>query len=241
MKNRDAVKQSLKSLLEEYEQGYSQKFIHFDATFTIAEYERLWDTDLSWLRGTSSSSFLSNYNRTIHSTPFHSAFTESIAYQCEGTKKWFLMTPEDALPTHRIMNLFTVMKDCNGRKDLLDLVFSFDTTPDTMFYFPPYWAHSVETKQGYSSMFNYRIVDIARTFRNNPMTGIHAFSGLWWYGFFFKNYEPDEVAHYYRTGSFPVVRAQMESRKRTWGTDHPGIIRRIYAIFEALEGQINKM
>ncbi len=98
-----------------------------------------------------------------HSIPHLSAFTESFAYQCEGIKRWNVMTPENAYH-----NLYTAMKDCNGRKDIEALTFDVYTTKDSMLYFPPFWAHSVETEHGLSVLLNYRALDIKRIILESP-------------------------------------------------------------------------
>jgi hypothetical protein len=195
---------SLHSLLDEYEGGHSLKYTSFDPTLTGTAYETLWGMDLSWLNGRAGSTFLSNYNRTVMTTPFHAAFWESFGYQCEGTKRWIMMTPEDALPTVRIHNIFTQMKDCNNRKDIEAFTFSTRSDPDTLFYFPPYWAHSVETRKGLSVLLNYRSMNLQRIVRDNVFVGILTWSSLMYYGAFFFSWDPDEVAHFYRYGVVPV-------------------------------------
>jgi hypothetical protein len=180
------------------------KYTSFDPTLTGSVYEDLWGMDLTWLKGKAGSTFMSNYNRTVLTTPFHSAFWESFGYQCEGTKRWFMLTPEDALPVVRLHNIFTQMKDCNGRADVEAFTFPTRTDPDTMFYFPPYWAHSVETRDGLSVLLNYRALGLKRILKENPYVGALTLSSLVYYGTFFGSWDPDEVAFYYKTGKEPA-------------------------------------
>ncbi len=197
---------SLKSLLNEYKEGYSMKFTAFDPSLNSSAYEALYGMKLDWLKnGKAGSTFLSNYNRTILTTPFHSAFSESFGYQCEGTKHWHLLTPEDAFPTVRYHNIFTHMKDCNERKDILPLIFTTHTTKDTMFYFPPFWAHSVETERGLSVLLNYRAMDIKRIFHDNFKIGLLCLTSFFYYGTFFRAWDPDEISYFYRTGIVPAL------------------------------------
>ncbi len=195
---------TLMSLLEEYKHGFSMNFVTFDASLKTANFEDLYGMGLGWLRkGRVGSTFLSNFNRTFYTTPFHSAFTESFAYQCEGTKRWNVMTPEDAFPTVRYHNLYTAMKDCNGRKDIEALTFDVYTTKDSMFYFPPFWAHSVETERGLSVLLNYRGLNIRRLLWESPKVGIITVTSILYHMVFFLKWDPDEITYYYLTGIKP--------------------------------------
>ncbi len=203
-KQRKTERSTLKGLLDEYNQTHSKKFTAFDPTLTAVDYEMLWGTNLNWLRGATGSTFLSNYNRTVHTTPFHSAFFESYGYQCEGTKRWLMMTPEDALPTVRLHTIFTSMKQCENREDIKNLTFWTRSDPDTMFYFPPFWAHSVETQKGLSILLNYRAINVRRILKDNFMLGVLTMAGLAQYLTVFNSWDPDEVNYYFLTGKDPA-------------------------------------
>lgn len=80
-KTRVSYRAPLKDLLDEYNEGHSMKFTAFDPSLHVSTYANLWGTDLGWLLGVSGTTFLSNYNRTVITAPYHSAFWESFAYQ----------------------------------------------------------------------------------------------------------------------------------------------------------------
>ncbi len=201
-----AKRSSLLGLLNEYKEGFSKKFIAFDPSLKGGNFEELYGISLAFLKnGKAGSSFISNYNRTLLTTPIHSALVDSFAYQCEGAKTWHLMTPEDALPTVRYHNGYTDMKDCNDREDIRKLVFTTYTPRDTMFYFPPFWAHGVVTEKGLSVLLNYRAMDIKRLFREDWKRGVMVFCSVMYFRFFFPTWDPPEISYYYHTGKIPAV------------------------------------
>jgi hypothetical protein len=193
---------NLKQLLDEYESGPSYKFMAFENTLDANNYQDIWGIDMSFLDGKAGTTFMSHYNTTSITTPMHSAFWDSFAYQCEGKKRWKLMTPEDALPTVRFHSVFTVMKSCD-RDDVIKMTFDVEVGPDTMFYFPPYWAHSVETEKGTSILLNYRSLKLLKMTWHNPLLGFYTFTGLIYYKFFFDLLDPEEVLYYYTHGKMP--------------------------------------
>ena len=207
-KNRPATEMGLGAILNEYEEGHSMKFTAFDNSLDEKVYAKVWDFDLSWINGMLGSTFLSNYNTTFVTTPFHSAFWDSLAYQCVGTKTWKMLTPDDALPTVRFFGAgFTYMAQCDDFPGLSELTFDVVSGPDTMYYFPPYWAHAVQTQAGQSVLLNFRAIDVAGIIKNDFLVGLHTLVGVNIYRMLFPGYDPDEVTYYYLTGEVPALQA----------------------------------
>ncbi len=201
-----AKQSSLLGLLNEYKEGFSKKFTSFDQSLNGANFEELYGISLAFIKnGKFGGTFLSNYNRTVLTTPFHSALVDSFAYQCEGAKTWYLMTPEDSLPTVRYHNAYTDMKDCNDREDVGKLVFAADAPKDTMFYFPPFWAHSVVTEKGLSVLLNYRAMDMKRLIREDWKRAAMIIASVFYNKLFFPTWDPPEISYYYHTGKVPSV------------------------------------
>lgn len=172
----------------------------------MKDYENLWGIDMSFIQGKAGSTFLSKFNQTFITTPLHAAFWDSYGYQCQGHKHWKLMTPEDALPTVRFHTIFTVMKGCNNRPDIEEHFLTVDTYADDLFYFPPYWAHSVRTEQGLSVLLNYRKLDFPKIIVDNPALAFLVGTGLVFYKLFHDSWDPDEVTYYYLFGKQPNLK-----------------------------------
>lgn len=205
---------SLGALLKEYDLGPSLKFTAFDTSLTGKEYSTLWGTDISFLNGRAGSTFLSNYNTTFITTAMHSAWWDSFGYQCAGTKHWKVLTPEDAFPTVRLHHVFTFMKDCNHRDDIAARTLHVITTPDDLFYFPPFWSHSVKTEKGLSVLLNYRKLAVHAILRENLQIGMITWVGMWYYALFHGSWDPDEVIYYYVHGKRPDFLPQNARREK---------------------------
>ena len=152
------------------------------------------------------STFLSSYNETVVTAPMHSAFWDSFAYQCVGRKLWRMLTPDDLLPMMRFLHAFSVVKNCNNRQDLLDLTREVTTEPDSLFYFPPHWGHSVRTDSGTSVLLNYRMADVStgrRLFNIHPLLPVHTGASVGMLKFIFPHLDPEAVTAYYDTGRMP--------------------------------------
>lgn len=204
---RSAKMKTLSSFLSEVEAGSTMEFVAFDNSLNGNAYETIWKTDLSWLKGNAGSTFVSHYNTTFVTTPFHSAFSDSFAYMCKGRKHWMMMSPTDALPTVRFYgHVYTTMKNCNHREDIrkefMKLVI---TEEDDLFYFPPYWAHSVKTDVGNTVMLNYRKFDLPGLLKRDWIVGLFTMFGMAHYMSFFSKFDPDEVTYIYTTGKSPKV------------------------------------
>jgi hypothetical protein len=210
---RKAYHGSLGELLTEYDQGPSIKYTAFDNSLNGDAFQTIWGIDVSFLNGKAGTTFLSNYDKTITTAPYHSAFWDSFGYQCEGYKHWKMLTPEDALPTVRFMTVFTAMKNCDGRKDLEEKSFDVFTPADTMFYFPPYWAHSVQTYPGISVLLNFRSMALKQIFQDNFFTGLTTLTGLIYYRIFYESWDPEEITYFYTTGKIPQVGGQNSRSK----------------------------
>jgi hypothetical protein len=132
--------------------------------------------------------------------------------------------------------MFCAMGPCD-REDILDLTFDVTVGPDTLYYIPPYFAHSVETTKGLSILFNYRAFDFKRMFKNHPWTAIHTvLSGLN-YKLFFNHMDPEEVAYYYFNGeeSESVISAPTTYKNYEEQDTFVDMISRIFKIFEPVD------
>lgn len=193
----------LQDLLDEVLSQPSRNHLSFERSL-ITSYEDIWGFNMTWMKGISSSNFISHYNQTVVTSPFHSALWDSVAYQCEGTKRWYFLHPEDNFATIRFFGTgFSSSQNCNGRKDVQSRMIDVTTGSDSLMYFPPYWAHGVQTEKGLSILLNYRILNLRRMLFREPFLAIHSFFGLILHGTFFRGWDPPEIQYFYRYGALP--------------------------------------
>ena len=195
----------LKELLAELMTGASTKHISFERSMGVSTYDSVWGFDLKWLKGMSSSNFMSHYNATVVTSPMHSAMWESFAFQCKGTKVWRFLQPQDNYATMSyFLTGFTFTQNCNARPDVDARTTEVTVGPGELLYFPPYWAHSVQTTAGLSILMNYRSLDLGSLFWRSPALAVHTVTALLFHMAFFTGRDPVEIHHYYEKGAFPA-------------------------------------
>jgi hypothetical protein len=205
IKEKNTKKYEIHDFLELISKNDSLLFTSFENSFANNDYMNFYGSDLTYLNSKFTNTFISNYNESFITTPMHNAMVESYAYQCEGTKIWQMMTPNDVKYIYRLLYTYGIIKNCNDRNDIIKLIFNVTTTKDTLFYFPPFWAHSVYTEKGLSILFNLRGFNVKKIFKSNFLLGLNTMSSIIYHSLFFINYDPDELFYYFSTGNKPKL------------------------------------
>jgi len=184
--------------------GPAEEFTSFENSL-VDSYSYVWGHNLTWIKGMASSNFLAHFPRTMISTPFHSALWDSLAYQCVGTKEWRFMAPHNSFQTVHIFGTgWTRHLDCNGRDDVdATITFSEVVGPDTLIYFPPWWAHSVRSEKGLNILLNYRRADIRGMFGQDFLRAAFNVLGSILAKTAYKGYDPPDVVKYLKHRKVP--------------------------------------
>lgn len=178
------------------ESGPALEYTSFENSL-VDSYANVWGHNLSWIDGMAASNFLGHFPRTVVSSPYHSALWDSFGYQCVGTKEWRFMPPLNAFQTVFIFGTgWTRHVDCTGRDDADALAFQEVVGPDTIMYFPPWWAHSVLSHKGLNMLFNYRKLDFRGMFRQGSLRAAFAVIEGILQKTAYKGYDPPEVMNY---------------------------------------------
>lgn len=208
---------TLGSILKELsEQEHSRKHLSFDRSL-IGSYGDIWGYDLSWIGGVSASNFMSNYNETIVTSPFHSAMFDSFGYQCVGSKTWRFLQPSDNVATMEFFGTgFSISQDCNNREDVIARTIEETIDADTMLYFPPFWGHGVRTTKGLSILLNYRKIDmLSIAKRDGFMLALHTLASTVLHVTLFVGRDGSEIRYFYEKGEFPDIKRGL--RQASWG------------------------
>lgn len=146
----------------------SDKFASF-ATFLSPEQQQTVSRELATRSVTTDTNFISNFSRSLISTPIHAAaLVRSWSMQCVGERRWLLFDSAvnplvNTISTPGVLPMEWTLERA--------LPFAYQGVVRTgdLLYFPPTWLHIVNTRPGFNVMLNLREPRLFNSLMHAPL------------------------------------------------------------------------